>query len=61
VKIDITGCQGHGRCYETCPEVFAPDLEGFATLIPEVDPSPFAPAVRRAAALCPERAITVAE
>ncbi|MBO0852363.1 MAG: ferredoxin [Nocardia sp.] len=53
-------CQGHARCWETCPEVFELDERGNSrTLVDEV-PAEFADRVREAADNCPERAITLA-
>ena len=63
VLIDEQKCQGHGRCYATAPELFAPsDDFGHAEavgggVLPD-DPDILARATRAAAA-CPERAITI--
>ena len=59
--ITINGCTGHGRCYDVCPDAFEPDDEGYARVrAVAVEPgSSLETAVRRAAAACPERAISV--
>lgn len=62
VTVDPGLCQGHGRCFDSCPEVFEPDVEGYAT-VRDVEvgvDSPLAEQVHRAVAGCPERAIQVA-
>ena len=63
VVVDPERCQGHGRCYDLAPDVFAADDDGYATLLApdgEVAPEHEAQA-RAAAANCPERAITSTE
>jgi ferredoxin len=61
VMIDPERCQGHGRCYDVCPDVFVPDAEGFATVVDVdiVDGSELAALARRAQESCPERAIAI--
>jgi ferredoxin len=59
MTVAIGNCQGHGNCYLYCPDVFAPDAEGFSTVaVPEV-PAQLEQAVTEAAQACPEQAITV--
>lgn len=59
VKVTVTDrCSGHGQCYSLCPEVFAPDEEGYA-VVKEADATAFLDGARKAAAACPERAIHV--
>ncbi|WP_157253995.1 ferredoxin [Nonomuraea typhae] len=60
VHIDSGRCQGHGRCYDLSPEVFAEDDEGYGQvleggLVAEGQEH----AVRLAVSNCPERAIAV--
>jgi ferredoxin len=54
-------CQGHGNCYAVAPDVFAPDDEGFSTVIAASveDGSDLAGQARNAADGCPEWAINV--
>jgi ferredoxin len=62
VRVDEQLCQGHGRCYATAPELFAPDdignghEIGDGTVPPELEHQ-----ARLAAANCPEQAITLEE
>ena len=59
VTVDPDVCQGHARCWEICPEVFSLNEEGNSMVsVPEV-PAGFEAQVEKAAANCPERAITV--
>jgi ferredoxin len=62
LTVEITErCQGHGRCFTICPEVFAPDEEGFSTVLPQAlptTPADLEDAVRSAVAACPEHAIS---
>jgi ferredoxin len=59
VVVDSTGCCGHGRCYDLSPELFESDVEGHSTVVHEVVDDDLLPGAERAAAACPERAITV--
>ena len=62
VHVDEERCQGHGRCYATAPEVFAPDEVGNGhelgdgAVAPELEDK-----ARLAVANCPEQAITIEE
>ncbi len=58
VTIDEDGCRGHGVCTTICPEVFALNDDGYSEVLLPVAPAELEDAVRRAAASCPERAIT---
>ena len=59
VTVDPDRCQGHARCWEICPEVFSLNDEGNAEVaVPEV-PASLEAQVEKAAANCPERAITL--
>ena len=57
VRIDTDVCQGHGQCVIICPQVFSADEQGFATTPNEIVDAEHQPAVERAEASCPERAI----
>lgn len=65
IRVDLEICQGHGKCYLTAPEVFAPDEDddwGRASVLqPELPKSEerLVEAAERAAASCPERAISL--
>jgi ferredoxin len=59
VAVNDEVCQGHARCWQICPEVFALDDEGHSHVsTPEV-PVALEAKVREAANNCPERAITL--
>jgi ferredoxin len=59
VAVDPDLCQGHARCWELCPEVFALDEEGHSYVSEAVVPPELEGKARQAANNCPERAITV--
>jgi ferredoxin len=61
LSVEIVGCQGHGKCFEICPEVFRPDVEGYSQDPEGAIPPEYADKVREAEAACPERAIKVSE
>lgn len=62
VEVDQEKCQGHNRCYSLAPELFDVDDLGTASargdgLVPEE----LLDKARRAAANCPEYAISLTE
>jgi ferredoxin len=57
--VDPDRCQGHARCREICPEVFSLDDEGYSVVSAGEVPAGLEAKADRAAASCPERAITV--
>ncbi|HEV7756241.1 MAG TPA: ferredoxin [Mycobacteriales bacterium] len=62
VVVDHDRCQGAGLCALTAPEVFDQSEDDGTVLV--LDPAPAAElhdAVRRAAGLCPNAVITVAD
>jgi ferredoxin len=62
VEVDQEKCQGHNRCYNLAPELFDVDDYGVASAVGDgVVPAGMADKARRAAANCPEYAITVTE
>jgi ferredoxin len=59
VTVDPDMCQGHARCWELCPEVFSLDDVGHAVVtVSGPVPVDLETEVTKAAANCPERAIT---
>ena len=62
VQISSERCQGHGRCYDTAPELFDPDdignshEVGDGTVAPELEHK-----AKVAVGNCPEHAITIEE
>ena len=62
VHVDEDRCEGHGRCYATAPEVFAPDDLGNGREVGDgTVPAGQEEKARMAVANCPERAITIEE
>lgn len=59
VAVDDDRCRGHGVCCTYCPEVFELSDDGYAVVDSTDVPSEHENAVRTAATMCPERAITV--
>jgi ferredoxin len=59
VRVDSRLCQGHGQCVFLCPQVFAADEQGFATVTREEIPPDAENDVAKAAACCPEGAIQI--
>ena len=56
VHVDHDACQGHALCNGVDPDLFPLDDLGYSAIDDATTDD--ADAVRRAAALCPERAIT---
>lgn len=60
VAVDDDRCQGHGRCYALAPEIFDADDVGNGFLRPGIVwTAALMTGAERAAANCPERAITI--
>ncbi|MGW1028563.1 ferredoxin [Streptomyces sp. NPDC002577] len=59
VTVDPDRCQGHARCWDICPEVYALDDQGHGQVLVADIPAEFETKAREAAANCPERAIIV--
>jgi ferredoxin len=60
VQIDPERCQGHGRCYDLAPGLFAEDDEGYGKVRGDGTMPPGHEHDARLAVLnCPERAIEV--
>lgn len=57
VVVDADVCQGHARCWEICPDVFALDEEGHAFVRSAEVPAGLEGDVELAVANCPEQAI----
>lgn len=55
-------CQGHARCEDLCPEVFATDaVEGKVVIVAEQVPPALEEKVRLAVRNCPEGALRLAK
>ena len=62
VVVDNSKCQGHGRCYDLSPEVFAANDDGYVLLNIEGDiPADLEQKARTAVLNCPENALSLAE
>lgn len=61
IVFDREACTGHGRCYALAPEVFDADDDGYGQPRFEEVPPDLEHQARRAAANCPEEAITLEE
>ncbi len=62
VQIDPERCQGHGRCYDLAPDLFAADDEGYGTVLGDgTMPDGQENEAQLALANCPERAVTLVQ
>lgn len=62
VCVDTNKCIGSGQCVLATPAVFSQrEDDGIVVLLKREPPAELAAAVRKAAALCPSRAITIEE
>ncbi len=61
VIVDPHRCEGHARCVELAPEVFALDNDGLSRVILEHPGEELRPKVERAVRLCPREAIRLIE
>jgi len=62
VIVDNSKCQGHGRCYDLSPEVFAADGDGYVLLNIEGDiPADLEQKARTAVLNCPENALSLSD
>ncbi len=61
VRVDLSLCVGHGRCYALAPDVFDDDERGHCKLLLESVPPDLERQARMAEANCPEGAISIDE
>lgn len=61
MKIDLnhSQCMAHGICMEVAPAYFAPDSDGYVSLVPGAASRGDSPELRLAEASCPMRVIAV--
>jgi ferredoxin len=60
IVLDLSKCQGHGRCYSLAPELFESDAEGNSVLLVDGEvPAELVDAAVLAADNCPEFAIEI--
>lgn len=63
IRIDAERCEGHGRCWETAPDLIEDDDRGHGVVR---DPDGIVPPeleaqARHAANVCPERAVVLSD
>ena len=61
VTVDELACEGHGRCENAAPEVFALDDEDISRVIMDPVPPELLGKVERAVRLCPRQAVRWAD
>lgn len=62
VVVDLARCQGHARCEDLCPDVFATDaVEGKCVILQPEFPPQLEDRVRLAIRNCPEGALRIAK
>lgn len=61
VVVDPDRCEGHARCVELAPEIFALDADGYSRVILESPAESLRPKVEAAVRLCPRQAIMLLE
>ncbi|AHH19883.1 ferredoxin [Nocardia nova SH22a] len=59
LTVDRAACAGHGLCYATAPELLDPDDFGNPIVPSDPVPDSHLDTAQRAAAACPERALTL--
>ena len=61
VRVDLTFCVGHGRCYMLAPDVYDEDERGYCKIPREDVPAELHKQARMGEANCPEGAIEIEE
>lgn len=61
IEVQRDACVGAGQCVLVADEIFDQDDDGIVILLDESPPPPMHATARRAASLCPARAIHVSE
>ena len=59
VRVDLTKCVGHGRCYVLAPDVFEDDDRGYCLVKVAQLPSDLVAQARLGEENCPEGAIRI--
>jgi ferredoxin len=59
VIVDLDRCEGHARCVEVAPDVFALNDEGQSMVLVENPGEDLRPQIERAVRLCPRQAIAI--
>ncbi|CAM3416144.1 ferredoxin [Nocardioides dubius] len=58
--VDLSVCNGHGRCYMTAPEIFDCDDDGYPVVLGEATTDQQIADLTRAVNNCPEQAVSTA-
>jgi len=62
IELDRDSCTGHGRCYTLAPDLFAPDDNGYGTVVGDgTVPAGLEDQARTGVKNCPEHAIRILE
>jgi ferredoxin len=61
VIVDLDRCEGHARCAELAPEVFALEADGYSRAILEQPDAALRAKVETAVRLCPRQALLLIE
>jgi ferredoxin len=61
ISVDLQACIGAGQCALVAAELFDQDDDGLVVLLDEAPDGSLLAAARRAASLCPARAIALQE
>jgi ferredoxin len=61
ISVESSVCVGAGQCALVAGEVFDQDDDGIVVLLEEQPDASYHAVARRAASLCPARAITISE
>jgi ferredoxin len=61
LRVDLSLCAGHGRCYALAPDLFDEDERGHCVLLHEKVPPALEEQARLGEQNCPEGAIAIGE
>jgi ferredoxin len=61
LRLDLSSCTGHGRCYVLAPDLFDADDNGYAILKCAEPPDSLRQLAESTVLNCPERAIVIDE
>lgn len=61
LRVDRTACAGHGLCYGHAPDIVDSDDQGYPVVLVDTIPDGEVANAHAIVAMCPERALSVAE